>query len=115
MRLFGIFSNACTKVSMSSFTGFPPGCLDKAAEVALQVDKPIQFDYYMSSLNGACSFVRQEKDKVLFKTEDEYTSPIVRLLKIPGIDGCDTQHLLCETYNSLYIVHAAILSQTKKK
>ena len=98
---------------------FPPGCLDKAAEVAMQTDKPLCFDYYLASVNGECNIVQAQsddaqkktKERKLSKSSDEYTSPLVRLLKIPPArENEKCEHLLCETYNSMYIVHANIIN-----
>tara|TARA_Y100000389_G_C17384178_1_gene476074 strand:+ start:588 stop:869 length:282 start_codon:yes stop_codon:yes gene_type:complete len=89
---------------------FPAGCLEKAAELALSTDKPIAFDYYLPSKDGGCQIVKtsQEQERILYKSNEEYTSPLVRLLKIPGVN--DTNHLLCETYNTLYFIHGNILN-----
>lgn len=91
---------------------FPPGCLDKAVELALTTDKPLFFDYYLQSQNGDCSIKKTESDeRILYKSPDEYTSPLCRLLKIQ-LDGIpDTNHIICETMNSLYLVHSNILKQ----
>ena len=83
--------------------------LAHAAKLALEVDKPLHFDYFLQSFKGNCKIVKTpEGDKILFKSQDEYTSPLIRLLKIPSLTGTN-EFLLCETQNSLYIVHVNML------
>jgi hypothetical protein len=83
--------------------------LAHAAKLALEVDKALHFDYFLQSFKGECKIVKTpEEDKILFKSQDEYTSPLIRLLRIPSLNGTN-EFLLCETQNSLYIVHANML------
>lgn len=81
--------------------------LQHAAKLAIQMDCPIQLDYYEESLTNK-AFVGEDiesKDKVLVKSKDEYTSLIQKFYKI----GDD---FLILTENSIYIVNAKI--QKKK-
>ena len=80
--------------------------LKQAAKLSLEKDKALNFDYYIHSIEKKCKVVKTpEDDKVLFKSQDEYTSPIIKLLS-----PCSKENILfCETQNSLYIVHSNML------
>ena len=68
-------------------------------------DKPIMLDYWTSSLDkNVLIGVRSNGEKLLVKSEDEYTSPISKIFKV------ETEYLI-ETENSLYIVSAGIASK----
>ena len=63
-------------------------------------------DYWMDSQNSkAIIGVREEGDKMLVRSEQEYTSPISKIYKV-------TDELIVVTENSIYIVSAKI--PTKK-
>lgn len=81
--------------------------LQHAAKLAIQMDCPIQLDYYVESTNNK-AFVGEDaesKDKVLVKSKDEYTSLIQKFYKV-GED------FLVLTENSIYVVNSKI--QKKK-
>ena len=94
---------------------FPANCLIKILEIAIEADKPLRFDYYMPSYRQSEGFTcriastNEPNEKILFKSEMEQTSPLLRVLKVTGEDNCPTENLLCETHNSLYVVHSNIL------
>jgi len=70
-----------------------------AAKLAIDLDKPVLFDYYLPTCNGE-AFLGQDKEtseKMLVKSAQEYTSAVLRLLKAK-------EDLIVETENSLYIV-----------
>lgn len=73
----------------------------KVAEVAINEDKPIYFDYYRDSLEKKCCIGVQDKTKYLVKSNDEYTSTIQQVFK------CDSCYIVM-TENSLYVVDAGI-------
>ena len=51
-------------------------CFQHATKVAILEDKPIVLDYWTSSLEKSCLIgVRSNNEKLLVKSEDEYTSP----------------------------------------
>jgi len=59
-------------------------------------------DYWTDSLDKKVLIgVREEGEKLLVKSEDEYTSPIAKIYKV------DTEYIIV-TENSLYIVSANI-------
>ena len=77
-------------------------CFQHATKVAILEDKPIILDYWTSSLEKTCLIgVRSNNEKLLVKSEDEYTSPIAKIFKV------DTEYIIV-TANSIYIVAADI-------
>jgi hypothetical protein len=81
--------------------------LKYAAQLSIKDDKPVMFDYWIPS-NEKKAFVgvRGNKEKILLKSEDEYTSLIIKTFK-----GSDEEFILI-TENSIYIVSSKI---TQKK
>jgi hypothetical protein len=73
----------------------------RAAQVSIDEDKPIYFDYYRDSLEKKCCVGVQGTSKYLVKSNDEYTSTIQTIFK------CETCFVVM-TENSLYIVDAGI-------
>jgi hypothetical protein len=73
----------------------------KAADVAINEDKPIFFDYYRDSLEKKCCIGVQGSIKYLVKSNDEYKSTIQQVFK------CENCYIVM-TENSLYIVDASI-------
>jgi len=73
--------------------------LKHACKISIVDDKPIMLDYWCSSLEKkAVIGVRGENnEKLLVKSEDEYTSTIVKFYK------CGEEFLVI-TENSIYIV-----------
>jgi len=76
--------------------------LVQAAKLAAVEDRPIMMDYWVNSLEKkAIIGVRETKEKLLVKSEEEYTSPIGSMYKV------GTEYIIL-TENSIYIVDAAI-------
>ena len=73
----------------------------RAAQVSIDEDKPIYFDYYRDSVEKKCCIGVQGATKYLVKSNDEYTSTIQTVFK------CETCFVVM-TENSLYIVDAGI-------
>jgi hypothetical protein len=73
----------------------------RAAQVSIDEDKPLYFDYYRDSLEKKCCIGVQGTTKYLVKSNEEYTSTIQTVFK------CDTCYIVM-TENSLYIVDAGI-------
>ena len=72
------------------------------AKLSLEHDKPILLDYWKASvLKEAVIGVRESGEKLLVKSEEEYTSPIGKVFKV------ETDFIIM-TENSLYCVCAAI-------
>jgi len=52
----------------------------QCAKLAIVEDKPIMLDYWVNSIEKkAIIGVRENKEKLLVKSEDEYTSPINKI------------------------------------
>lgn len=76
-----------------------------AAKLAVVEDKPIMMDYWTGSLDKkALIGVKESGDKMLVKSEDEYTSCIAKFYK------SSTEYIII-TENSIYIVSADIPSR----
>lgn len=73
----------------------------RAAQVSIDEDKPLYFDYYRDSLEKKCCIGVQGTTKYLVKSNEEYTSTIQTVFK------CDSCYVVM-TENSLYIVDAGI-------
>jgi hypothetical protein len=73
-------------------------CLQHCAKLAVVDDKPIMMDYWFGSQeNSVLIGVRENGEKLLVKSEDEYTSTIVKFYK------SGTEYIVI-TENSIYIV-----------
>ena len=80
----------------------PANVLLRAAQVAMDQDKPIYLDYFADSVEKKCFIgVQGDGTKFLVKSGDEYTSTIESIFK------CDTCYIV-STENSLYVVSAEI-------
>lgn len=73
-------------------------CMNHAIKLAIVEDKPIMMDYWTSSLDKSVVIgVGENKEKLLVKSEDEYTSTIAKIFKV------ETEYIIM-TENSIYIV-----------
>lgn len=76
--------------------------LKHAAKLGIVEDKPIMLDYWSASLDKkALVGVKETGEKLLVKSEDEYTSPIAKFYK------SETEYIII-TENSIYLVSADI-------
>jgi hypothetical protein len=72
--------------------------LQNISKIAISEDKPIMMDYWTASLEKkALIGVRENNEKLLVKSEEEYTSPIQKIFKV----GND---FIIMTENSIYVV-----------
>tara|TARA_Y100000816_G_scaffold292192_1_gene286314 strand:- start:15314 stop:15619 length:306 start_codon:yes stop_codon:yes gene_type:complete len=72
--------------------------LQHASKLAIVEDRPIMLDYWAASLEKKIVIgVKEDNEKLLVKSEDEYTSPISKIFKV------ETEYIIV-TENSLYIV-----------
>jgi len=79
-----------------------PSILVRAAQLAIDDDKPIYLDYYRDSNEKKCCIgVQPDNTKYLVKSDTEYTSTIQTIFK------CETCYIV-STENSLYIVSMEI-------
>ena len=75
----------------------------QAAKLAQQLDRPIQLDYFADTFSGKAVIGEDPdtKDKLLVKSNDEYTSLIQKIYKV----GDD---YLILTENSIYIISGKV-------
>ena len=79
--------------------------LRHATKLATIEDRPIMMDYWVSSLEKSSLIgVRENKEKLLVKSEEEYTSPISKIFKVEG-------EFIILTENSIYLVSSEIPSK----
>ena len=72
--------------------------LQNISKISISEDKPIMLDYWTASLTKkALIGVRENNEKLLVKSEEEYTSPIQKIFKV----GND---FIIMTENSIYVV-----------
>ena len=68
------------------------------SKIAITEDKPIMMDYWIASIEKkALIGVRENNEKLLVKSEEEYTSPIQKIFRAGN-------EYIIMTENSLYIV-----------
>lgn len=76
--------------------------LQHATKLAIVEDKPIMLDYWTNSLDKTVLIgVKDNKEKLLVKSEEEYTSPIAKIFKVG-------KEYIVMTENSIYIVDVEI-------
>ena len=71
--------------------------LMQASKLALKTKKSIDFYFYIDSLKGKIALKSDGEDRVIFKNEDEYTSPIINTYK------SDNSYIVV-TENTIYIL-----------
>jgi hypothetical protein len=80
--------------------------LQHAAKLAVVEDKPIMLDYWTNSLDKSVIIgVKSNNEKLLVKSEEEYTSPISKIFKVE-------KEYIIMTENSIYIIDTDV--QTKR-
>jgi hypothetical protein len=77
--------------------------LQHAYKIAVTDDKPIMFDYWTASLDKTAliGVKNDSNEKLLVKSEEEYTSPISKIFKV------STEYIVI-TENSIYIIDVNI-------
>ena len=76
--------------------------MQKAVQFSITDDKPIMLDYWTNSLEKSVLIgVKDTQEKILVKSEEEYTSPISKIYKV-GED------YIILTENSIYLVDVGI-------
>ena len=94
--------NSNTLVSDSNYRLPGDITLKHACKLAIVEDKPILFDYWTNSLDKkALIGVKENGEKLLVKSEDEYTSSIAKFYK------SGSEYIII-TENSIYIVSSEI-------
>jgi len=76
--------------------------LQHATKLSIVEDKPIMMDYWTFSLDKSVLIgVKENKEKLLVKSEEEYTSPISKIFKVG-------KEYIVITENSIYLVDVEI-------
>jgi hypothetical protein len=76
--------------------------LQHATKLAIVDDKPIMLDYWNESLEKTVLIgVKENQEKLLVKSEEEYTSPIMKIYKTGS-------EYIIATENSIYLVDVNI-------
>ena len=91
-----------TSVSEAGYKLPSEATLKHAAKLSVVEDKPIMLDYWTASLDKkALVGVRETGEKLLVKSEDEYTSPVAKFYK-------SASEYIIITENSIYLVSSDI-------
>ena len=85
---------AKAKVSLASAK-----TMEQAQKLSIKLVKPICFYFYVESLKGKVVIKSDGEDRIIFKNEDEHTSPILNTFK------CETEYIIV-TENTIYIISA---------
>jgi len=76
--------------------------LQHVVKLSMVEDKPIMMDYWTASLDKTVLIgVKEGGEKLLVKSEEEYTSPIAKIFKV-------AKEYIIMTENSIYIVDVEI-------
>ncbi len=76
--------------------------LKHVSKLSIVEDKPIMLDYWTDSCDkNVIIGIRETGEKLLVKSEDEYTSPINKIYKI------ESEYIII-TENSIYVVSSSI-------
>jgi hypothetical protein len=78
--------------------------MEHAMKLSINEDRPIMLDYWKDSIEKTVLIGQRDdetKEKILVRSEEEYTSPIKQILKI----GTD---YIIMTENSIYLVDTGI-------
>lgn len=78
--------------------------IEHAMKLAINEDRPIMMDYWKDSIEKTVLIGQRDdetKEKILVRSEEEYTSPIKQILKV----GTD---YIIMTENSIYLVDTGI-------
>ena len=87
-------SNGCADYRLPELT-----TLQHASKLAIVEDKPIMLDYWVNSLQKTVLIgVKEDNEKLLVKSDEEYTSPIVKIYK------SEKDAYIIMTENSIYLV-----------
>ena len=56
-------------------------------KLSIKISKVIDFYYYSDSFRGKVKIVEDEGVRILYKNNEEYTSPIVRIYKVEKMNS----------------------------
>ena len=79
--------------------------MQHACKISIADDKPIMLDYWTESCDGNVVIgVRENGEKLIVKSEEEYTSPIAKIYRV------DKEYLII-TENSIYLTSDEIATR----
>ena len=97
--------SSVTKTATESTIRLPgTSTVEHAMKLSINEDRPIMMDYWKDSLEKTVLIGQRDdetKEKILVRSEEEYTSPIKQILKV----GSD---YIIMTENSIYLVDTGI-------
>jgi len=97
--------SAETGQESSSETNYPlpsTPTLQNVAKLSIVEDKPVLFDYWTGSCDKQVLIgVRDSGEKLLVKSEDEYTSPIAKIYQVE-------KEYIIVTENSIYVISSEV-------
>jgi hypothetical protein len=73
--------------------------LMQATKLSLKTKKPICFYFYIDSLKDKITIITDGEDRIIFKNDDEHTSPIINTYK-------SDNSFIIVTENTIYILSA---------
>ena len=71
--------------------------MQQAAKLSIKLVKPICFYFFIDSLKGRISISSDGDDRIIFKNDEEHTSPILNTYK------CDDCYIVI-TENTIYLI-----------
>tara|TARA_B100001057_G_C22248573_1_gene718558 strand:+ start:244 stop:522 length:279 start_codon:yes stop_codon:yes gene_type:complete len=77
-----------------------PDTLTQACKLGINLQKAIDFYFYVDSLKGNICIMSNDDEKIIFKSQDEHTSPIKKTYKV-------NNEYLVVTENTIYIISAS--------
>ena len=73
--------------------------LEQASKLSIKLQKAIDFYFYVDSLKGNVCIASNDDDKIIYKNNEEHTSPIQNTYKV-------NDEFLVVTENTIYIISA---------
>lgn len=75
--------------------------LSAAANLSIRIGKPVCFYFYLDSCNNKVKIGTNNNDKVIYKNNEEHTSPISNIYKSEG-------EYLIVTENTIYVISSGV-------
>ena len=73
--------------------------LEQATKLSIKLQKAIDYYFYVDSLKGNVCIASNEDDKIIYKNNEEHTSPIQNTYKV-------NNEFLVVTENTIYVISA---------
>tara|TARA_B100000963_G_scaffold128707_1_gene112305 strand:+ start:314 stop:595 length:282 start_codon:yes stop_codon:yes gene_type:complete len=74
--------------------------LTQACKLSIKLQKPMCFYFYVDSLKGDICIASNDDDKIIYKSNEEHTSPIQNTYKV-------NNEYLVVTENTIYVISAS--------